>query len=474
MFFESDRAHFFRPLNGKRRELVAVCLRAIYERLHGPSCADYQQNLTRDGLRDLLAPAIQAHANDLPADDAPEQDELSDIDSNDTLQLASALIRVLLKDGWLETFGDRAGLVTAYRFTRAGKLFAEALWASDRPRARSRQRNVRGCRNALEALLRNGDANDLIDAYDYAEKIINDLSEGVDYFKEMLRRLMTEAAQTPWDEFMGFLSRFEKDTKKQLTVENVSYHRQAIRSTIDKLHGIDEHRRRELEQQVKDATESWLDRTLIEGSLTNWMLGRIEEMVDTACNSKQPELVKAMNTYVSRTTGIVQQARLMHGQHRHGFAQAIAQLASLDATAQDAFLHKLAPALCVGQVRLLDPTTLRLTTRAQRKKALAITATPFVTREAKREGAMQRAVEGAFALSNEDVLVMLRAELRKRARPLRLSELPLETAIDVLRAMQAVEASRSSDTGIVATRLPTKLHSPHFSSTDYQFELKKT
>lgn len=57
MFFEAERQNFFRPLNGKRRELVAACIRSLYERLHGPG-ADYSQNLTRDSLRDVLMPAI--------------------------------------------------------------------------------------------------------------------------------------------------------------------------------------------------------------------------------------------------------------------------------------------------------------------------------------------------------------------------------------------------------------------------------
>ncbi len=42
-----------------------------------------------------------------------EDDELGSIDSSDAQQLASALIRALLNDEWLETFGDRVGLVTA-------------------------------------------------------------------------------------------------------------------------------------------------------------------------------------------------------------------------------------------------------------------------------------------------------------------------------------------------------------------------
>ena len=50
VFFEGERQRFFRPLNSTRRELVAGCLRALYQRLHSPS-ADQHQNLTREALR---------------------------------------------------------------------------------------------------------------------------------------------------------------------------------------------------------------------------------------------------------------------------------------------------------------------------------------------------------------------------------------------------------------------------------------
>lgn len=86
MFFEAERQNFFRPLNGKCRELVAACLRSLYERLHGPG-ADYSQNLNRDSLRDVLMPVIQEHSSDIVVDAGAEDDELSGIDSGDAQQL---------------------------------------------------------------------------------------------------------------------------------------------------------------------------------------------------------------------------------------------------------------------------------------------------------------------------------------------------------------------------------------------------
>ncbi|MGZ5058760.1 MAG: hypothetical protein ACXWE3_09985, partial [Methylobacter sp.] len=99
MFFEAERHTFFRPLNGKRRELVVACLRSLYESLHGPS-ADYSQNLTRETLKDLLAPTVQVLINNIAADSFLDEDELSGLDNADDQQLTNALIRALLKDGW--------------------------------------------------------------------------------------------------------------------------------------------------------------------------------------------------------------------------------------------------------------------------------------------------------------------------------------------------------------------------------------
>ncbi len=472
MFFEAERQNFFRPLNGKRRELVAACLRSLYERLHGPG-ADYSQNLNRDSLRDLLMPIIQDCDTAVLTEAEHEDDEFTGIDSGDALQLAGALIRALLKDGWLETYGDRAGLVVAFRFTRPGKLFSEALWSLSRLRTRSRQRNVRGCRNALEAARRNVDAYDLVDAYDYAEKIISDLSEGVDYFQELVRRLMSEASRTPWDEFMEFLDRFEKDFKKQMTADNVERHRQSIREAIHKLRCIEDDQFNVLERQLEDIA-TWANPEQLADSTLDWMLDHIEEMVEAACTTKQPELLKAMNLYVRRATSIVQQAMLLRGgQTRHGFSRAITQVAALSGAAQTAKLLQLGPALAPAEVRLLDPAVFRLRSATQRRKALAITVQPRVSRDSRLAAAMHRAEAGAFALSNEDVVEVMRRELRLRGRPIRLSSLTFKTATDVLQAMQAVEAIRSLRVqDMTATKLPTKLVTDFYTADDYLIELR--
>jgi len=351
-------------------------------------------------------------------------------------------------------------------------MFSEVVWELERPRSRTRQRNMRSCRNSLEAAFRNVDAYDLVDAYDHAEKVISDLAEGADYFQELVRRLMVEAALRPWDEFLDFLDRFERDFKKQLTADNVERHRQYIRETLNRLHGLEESKFQGLETQLNDIAR-WAQDQRSGDSTYRWLLQRIEELVEAACTQKLPELIKAMNDYLRRAASIVQQAFVLRGgQHRHAYARAITKIASLDRSAQDKVLERIGREMASAELRFVDPQSFKLRTASERRKALTVTRVPKVSRQARLNAAVLSAEASAFALSNEDVVTFFRSEIRLLNRPLRLSTLPLTSAIDVLRAMQAVEAIRGSgETGLKVTRLPTRLTNPYYSGFDYQIEL---
>ena len=105
---------------------------------------------------------------------------------------------------------------------------------------------------------------------------------------------------------------------------------------------------------------------------------------------------------------------------------------------------------------------------------MTVTAQPKVSRDARLTAALQRAEAAGFALSNEDVFKALLAELKLRGRPFLLSTLPLKSAKDVLQAMQAVEAVRTSrETTIKVSRLPSKLLTEYYTGSDYQIESQK-
>ena len=86
---------------------------------------------------------------------------------------------------------------------------------------------------------------------------------------------------------------------------------------------------------------------------------------------------------------------------------------------------------------------------------------------------MQRAEAAAFTLSNQDIVAFVRAELRLKQTPIRLSALPMQTAQDVLLGMQLVEAVRASrDDRLQATKLSAPLHTPYYSASDYQIQFR--
>ena len=471
-FFEGAKQRFFRPLNGTRRELVAACLRALYERLHGPA-ADYAHNLTRDALKELLLPVVREYW-DAVAEEGLE-DELSSANSDDPHGLVVLVIRALLVDGWLEQFADRTGLVTAFRFSRPGKLFSETLWSLNRP-SRSRQRNMRGCRNALNAALSDrGDAHDLVDAYEYAEKVIEDLTDGIDYFQELVRHLMqTASVQTQWSEFIEFLDRFQRDYSKQLTADNATLNRQAIVQNLERLRTVPESKFRRMDEQLRDIAH-WTVKEHTGGSVYDWLLTRIEDIVDAACQSKQPGFLKAMETYLKRVNGLVLQSMMLRsGQTRHSYIAAIRKTAESSREEQDRLLSNIGSFLAPAEVRLLDPASFKLKTATQRRRAVTVSTPPRPSREERLAAAMARAESEAFSIPNEEVVQLLRRDLRVFQHPIRTSAFPTATARDVIRAMQAVEAVRS-DVGadLEVRKLPTRVENEVYSGNDYEIGFKK-
>ena len=473
VFFEAERQRFFRPLSSSRRELISACLRALFERLHGPA-ADYAHNLNREALKELITPVVREHQNEL--DTEADQDEFNTAEAADPQLLTATVIRALLRDGWLEQFPDRNGLVTAFRLSRPGKLFAEAFWALHRP-SRSRQRNMRGCRNALEAALsERGDAHDLVDAYEYAEKVIEDLTDGIDYLQERIRHLMQEATvHSQWDDFVEFLDRFQRDYSKQLTADSVTLNRQVIRQKIELLRvSLDSQKFRRVEEQLHDIAQ-WAVKEHSGPSVFEWLLDRVEDIVNAACDTKQPTFVRAMDTYIRRITGLVQQSMMLRtGQNRHAYLNVIAKLAERDKAGQDKLLQAIGEQISCVEVRLLDPSSFKLRSATQRRKASTISVQPRASRAARLESFMKRAESEAFAVANEELASKLRGDLRLFKHPIRLSSLPPETARDLISNMQAVEAVRNAKgRDLTATRLPGRVENEFYSGYDYEFDFKR-
>ena len=186
VFFQGPREHFFRPLNWQDREACAAVLRQLHERVHGPD-ADYAEALTRELVLEIIQQVIAQPAYRNGA--LPESIAASGIvQPQAERDYALNLLRALKEHGWLEDYKDPIDLQPTLKLTRAGKAFAEL----DNTRHKTRQRNMRSARKALQAFLESRDEDELLDAYDFASRVVQDLQDDIEYFRLLMQTLIED------------------------------------------------------------------------------------------------------------------------------------------------------------------------------------------------------------------------------------------------------------------------------------------
>ena len=465
--FASGPAQFFRPLTLKKRRLIAACIRAFYQRLYG-SHADYRSILGREELRDLFVQTIQSDAVYAEVIDDAGEEGFAPGDLADDQKMASAFIRQLVADGWLETAEDRVRLITAYRFTRSGKIFAQALTLADRPRERTRQRNMRSCKNALAAFIERRDVEDLLDAYEYADRVITDLSEDIELFYELARKILVDAhAQGNWEAFVEFIERrFRDEFSPRLVYDNAERHRLDITAQIDRLGEL-----MSTEVQAIDTElmlhAPWAAEAAGQGGALGWLLERIEDMVTAACRTKQPELFRAMESYIRRHVVLLSQSLFMDADGSNAaLSKLIRTIGDMPPTVQTEWLAGKAAAIAPVAVALYDPATVRLKTLAKHTRAQTVSIVPEITREERLRQFLRHAEERAFSLSQQDIVGYLQGRM-KGMEQIRLSDLPVDDAIQALSLLRAVEVARGAGELEVERREGEPLENDIMSGTDY-------
>ncbi|WP_206606303.1 Wadjet anti-phage system protein JetA family protein, partial [Steroidobacter cummioxidans] len=229
-FFCGPKAHFFRPLTWQDRECYAAVLRSLFERVHGAH-ADYSEVLTRDRVISMILhvlsdPAYRVHVFNP-----------GEIISEDKERAAAAQMLLELKShGWVEDHKDPIDLKPTLKLSRAGKEFAEVFSSLDNSRAKTRQRNMRSAKKSLDAFLQSLDADELLDGYDYATRVVQDLQEDIEYFRMLLQSLTREALEqkVAWEEFNEFVERrFAREYSVRLVADSAERHRGNILEMLD-------------------------------------------------------------------------------------------------------------------------------------------------------------------------------------------------------------------------------------------------
>ena len=435
-FFHGASEHFFRPLTWADREACAAVLRGLHERVHGPE-ADYAQALSKDLVLEICLGVIA-----LPAYREGALSGVLGVNAEAERTYALNLLRALKEHGWLEDYKDPIDLQPVLKLTRAGKAFAETFAELDNARHKTRQRNMRSARKALLAFLDSQDEDELLDAHDYASRVVQDLQDDIEYFRALMQSLTREALtqKLAWDEFNDFLERrFGKEMSVRLVADSVDRHRGQIIELLDQIRTWPTEQRARTDAALHQRAD-WLEPMLTDGrSATLWLCQRIEALIDAACELKLPMLRSEMHNYVRRFTSLLRQALSLDYGAESAMGLTLAGIKAADAAGKDAWLECLGRRLGTTELRLLPTGSLRWTQR-ERQQVEGDETEWQIRADSRLEAALRRAEAETFVISEDRVLRQLGLA---GAVSLRLSDLAARRADEVLTSLHAVGAARS-------------------------------
>ena len=462
VFFGGKREQFFRPLTHGDRECCAAVLRSLYDRVHGPN-ADYSEALTRELVVNMIFQVLAE-----PALRAVVFEPGRTVSAEDERTYAGELVRKLKDHGWLEDYKDPIDLKPTLKMTRSGKDVAEVLSNLDNSRARTRQRNMRSAKKALAAFVASHDVDELLDGYDFATRVVQDLQDDIEYFRVLIQSLTREALEqkVAWSEFNEFIEkRFAKEYAVRLVADSAERHRGHIVEQLDQIRALPADARGAVDASLLQCA-AWLEPQVQFRGPMLWLCDRIESMVEAACSLKLPMLRSEMNNYVRRFTSLLRQALSLDYSAQSPLGRAMSLLKESPDQDRRDFLGAMSVRLGTAEIRL-PGAALRWTVRDREVEHAALA--PLVVDESSRiEAAMRRAEAEAFAFSDQEVLAGLLPYLR--AGRLSLDELPVTTATEAVRVLHAVGAARSSEGKrfLKAQKRPEVFDNAYFTADNFE------
>ncbi len=437
MFFTDNRSHFFRPFAGKYREQVVECLRSLHAHLYG-SLADYRRAFTREQVLEAFTEAITR----TPVLDEEEEDFSAP--ARGEREQANWILNLLLEHGWVERHADEATLQSSYAFSRVGRLFTQPMVETAGGGFRTRHRNTRNTRNALQSFLERGEAYDLLDAYEYSERIISDFSDVIAELDERKRLLVREVEaqqviQQASDEFFDFMEkRFMPDLSVRLSADSVEKYRDEIQSLLRKAKRKQKAFKAGAERELRKlAPELLHDR---QASLYYHILDSIESRIHSASDIMLPALRNALHSFTRRADIIIRQLSYTLGGEQGDLLNLCQQLGAQPKDKQPAALDAVADAMASLDLGVTDPAALRLHAGRQRRVVnSSVEAHAPMDKAARRELFIQQSLQKAFVVNNQQMGQFIIDALRNGHR-IHSNQLPVHSARDLLMAAHAIEA----------------------------------
>lgn len=461
MFFSDSRQHFFNPLTGKYRELVAECLRLLYQRLY-TDLRDYGHALNREQLIDIFKEAI-ARAPILDADlfevATGEPDENGEGRFKSQRDLASFIITRLIDNGWLEKQVDETSLQSSYGFSRMGRLFTQPFADNHSNQFRTRNRNTRNTRNSLQAFYEQGDIHDLLDAYEYSERIISDFTDVISELEERKRQLVREVEsrqliQQASDEFFDFMETvFKPDLEVRLSADSVEKYRDQIAEIITKIRRKRKYGQGDIETAAKDwravmeiqLRKALPQRVVMGVSLLDTLLQAIESRLKNACEIMLPALRRALNTFTQRADIIIRQLSYINSRGQDDVMDVYRSLASLPIEQQDQIFIDQSDNLSSIQVAFIDPSQIYL--RAARNPRIVrsqLNEEQVLDADAQKNIYIQQVLDQAFTLQSNHVRDYVQLALGTKGQ-VHSRELEANSMQELLNLAHAIEVGSADN-----------------------------
>jgi len=445
IFFADQRLHFFRPLTGKYREQVVACLRILYARLYS-SLADYSRVVQRELVVEVFQEAITR---------APVLDEMDDETSlppRGEREQANWMLNLLLEYGWIERQVDEVTLTSTYSFSRIGRLFTQSMHEIESGRYRTRHRNTRNTCSALRSFLDKQEAYDLLDAYEYSERIVADFSDVIAELDERKRQLVREVeaqqmVQRASAEFFDFMEkRFMPDLAMRFSEDSVVKYRDELDGLLRRARAQRRETKLNVERELRRLAPELV--TDSKRSIYLHLLDQIEGRLHSAAEIMLPALRSALHGFTRRADILLRQLSFSEVS-QHALLEAFATLAAMPLEHQDEKLTNAAEHLAVLNVGFVDPDHLRLYNTERKRVVSTAAETPIVDDpQARRRLFVEQALERAFAVNGRQLRDYLVNALAG-GHEVRTSLLPIRDARELLHAAHVLEvgSAGSEDSG---------------------------
>ncbi len=473
MFFSAQRQQFFKPLTSKYREQVAECLRLLYERQYSAN-ADYGESLRREQLIEIFEEALARTPLTEPDDAETEEGDLSALRFKNVREQAGWTLNLLVENGWIEKQVDQVTFQSTYPFSRMGRLFTQPLVEANSTRVRTRHRNTRNTLNALEAFLNRGEAHDLLDAYEYSERIITDFTDVIAELEDSKRELIKEVesqvmVQQASEHFFDFMEkRFQPDLSIRLSADSVEKHRDQIEQTIVRIRRKRKDFKAQAEKRLRQLAPELIQTT---GQSVLWhIMDTIELRMRKASDTMLPALRRALQNFTKRADIIIRQIAYLGAQNQSNILNVLDSLKHDRPDDVQNRLEQAAAIMSPMNLRLIDPRQVVLSERRVKQAVdTELAEEQPLDEQALQELKITQMLEQAFSIRNQELKDYIIRSMRDK-KQLNISELPVSSADDLLAMAHAIELGavnqNSSDYAFLVEPLKRQAKNTYFKQFD--------